>query len=78
VLVHAVADAILDRLEARGVVNEAESDCWMTTREAAAHIGRSVEAMHKLTAARKVPFSQDSPGGKCWFRKSDLDAWMRS
>ena len=77
-LVRAVADAILAQLEARDVIGRQSPDRWMTTREAASYVGRSVDAMHKLTAARQVPFSQDGPGGKCWFRKSDLDAWMQT
>ena len=77
-LIRAVADAILVQLETRGVIARQSPDRWMTTREAASYVGRSVDAIHKLTAARKVPFSQDGPGGKCWFRKSDLDAWMQT
>lgn len=51
---------------------------WLTTREAAAYIGRSANALHKVIAAREIPFSQDGPGARCYFRCSDLDAWMRS
>jgi excisionase family DNA binding protein len=50
---------------------------WMTTREAAAHLGLTLHALHRLTAARAVPFEQDAPGGKCWFNRTDLDAWRR-
>jgi excisionase family DNA binding protein len=50
---------------------------WMTTREAAAHLGLTLAALHRLTAARAVPFEQDAPGGKCWFQRADLDAWRR-
>lgn len=56
----------------------AAADRWLTTREAAAYIGRSPNALHKLSAARVVPFSQDGPGARCYFRRSDLDAWMAS
>ena len=27
----------------------------------------SRDALHKLTAAREIPFEQDVPGGKLWF-----------
>ena len=48
----------------------------MDARGAADYLGyRSVEPIHKLTAAREIPFSQDSPNGKCWFQRSQLDAW---
>jgi hypothetical protein len=55
-----------------------EPDRWMDTKGAAAYLGfPSANALHKLTAARMVPFEQDAPGGKCWFQKSQLDAWRR-
>ena len=50
---------------------------WMTSRQAAAHLGLTLHALHRLTAARAVPFEQDTPGGKCWFNRADLDAWRR-
>jgi hypothetical protein len=54
-------------------------DPWMDAREAAAYLGfKDVDPLHKLTAARTVPFSQKTRGGKLWFRRSDLDAWRGS
>ena len=53
-----------------------DEDRWLDSREAAAYIGRSLSALHKLTAARQIPFEQAKPGGKCYFRKSALHAWM--
>lgn len=50
---------------------------WMTSREAATYLGLTLAALHRLTAARAVPFEQDAPGGKCWFNRADLDAWRR-
>jgi len=50
---------------------------WMTSREAATYLGLTLPALHRLTAARAVPFEQDSPGGKCWFNRADLDTWRR-
>ena len=29
----------------------------------------------RMTAERRIPFSQDRPGARCWFRRSDLDRW---
>ena len=37
----------------------AGEDRWMGTREAAEYLGISVEALHKLTASRSIPFTQD-------------------
>jgi excisionase family DNA binding protein len=53
-------------------------DGWLSTHEAAAHLGISANALHKLTAARAIPFEQAKPGGRCWFRRSDLDTWRRT
>jgi excisionase family DNA binding protein len=50
---------------------------WMTSRDAATYLGLTLAALHRLTAARAIPFEQDAPGGKCWFTHADLDAWRR-
>ena len=50
-------------------------DRWMGAREAASYLGVSVHALHKLTAGRLIPFEQDGPGCRCWFKRSELDAW---
>jgi excisionase family DNA binding protein len=50
---------------------------WMTSRDAATYLGLTLPALHRLTAARAIPFEQDAPGGKCWFNRVDLDAWRR-
>jgi excisionase family DNA binding protein len=52
-------------------------DRWLDSRQAAAYLGMSVHAIHKLTAARTIPFEQDAPGCKCWFKRSELDRWRR-
>ncbi len=55
--------------------SEATRDRWLSAKDAAAHLGISVQALHKLTAAREVPFEQDGPGCKLWFRRAELDRW---
>ena len=40
---------------------------------AAAHLGCSPNALHKLTAAGGFPFQQDCPGAKLYFKRSELD-----
>jgi hypothetical protein len=52
-----------------------DADRWMDSCGAAEYLGMSRAALHKHTAARTIPMHQDSPGGKCWFLKSELDAW---
>jgi excisionase family DNA binding protein len=86
-LLEALDDDAIDRLAQRLAPRLAgslaagtgpEPDRWLNTREAAGYIGRSTSATHKLTAARAIPFAQAGPGARCYFRRSDLDAWMRS
>ena len=52
-----------------------EADAWLDSKGAAAHLGISLHALHRLTADRRVPFSQSGPGARCWFRRSELDTW---
>jgi hypothetical protein len=54
-----------------------EPDRWLSTREAAEYAGTSTNALHKAMAAREVHFEQDTPGGKAWFKRVDIDAWRR-
>jgi excisionase family DNA binding protein len=53
-------------------------DGWLTTKTAAAYLGMSVNALHKATAERRIPFSQSGPGARCYFRRADLDDWRRA
>ena len=54
-------------------------DGWLNSREAVRYLGlTSLHALHKLTAARQVPFVQERPGARCWFRRSDLDRWREA
>jgi hypothetical protein len=54
-------------------------DEWMDTKEAAAYLGLTVKALHHKTAAGLIPCHResDAKGAKCWFLKSELDAWRR-
>jgi hypothetical protein len=55
----------------------AESDRWMNSREAAEYAGTTRYSLQKAMAAREVHFEQDTPGGKAWFKRADIDAWRR-
>lgn len=57
--------------------SEGAPDRWLSAKDAAAHLGISVHALHKLSAAREIPFEQDGPGCKLWFRRSELDRWRQ-
>ena len=56
----------------------ADSEGWLDTKGAAAYLGISVTALHKLTSARRLEFSQTMAGAPCFFRRSDLDAYRES
>lgn len=71
----ALAEALAPRLAAITARPATTVDGWLTTKEAARYLGMTPNALHKLTAARAIPFEQERPGGKCWFRRSHLDAW---
>lgn len=73
----ALAERLAPRLEARFATSKAKGgpDRWMTTAEAADYLGMTANALHKLTASRALPFAQDGPGCRCYFRRSDLDRW---
>jgi hypothetical protein len=69
-LAERVAARVLERLE-----NGQEGDRWLDAKQAADYLGLSINALHKLTAARQVPAEQEAPGHKLWFRRSQLDHW---
>jgi excisionase family DNA binding protein len=51
---------------------------WLDTKRAAAYLGLSRHALYRLTSEQRILFSQERPGGKCWFRRSELDAWRKA
>jgi excisionase family DNA binding protein len=70
-LAERVADLVVARLRA----DEKSPDRWLDSKEAADHLGISLHALRHLTARRALPFAQDAPGSKMFFRASELDAW---
>jgi len=53
----------------------APADAWLDAKEAAAYLGMPTSTLHKLTAERAIPFTQEGPGCKLYFKRSELDAW---
>lgn len=74
-----LAERLAPRLAGRLVTRAAAAggDNWLDAKGAAAYLGVTVNALHKLTAARALPFEQAGPGCRCWFRRADLDAWRQ-
>jgi hypothetical protein len=51
-------------------------ETWLDSKAAARYLGfDGVHPLHKLTARREIAFSQDTAGGKTWFRRTDLDEY---
>lgn len=75
--VERIAAAVAQRLGERD--GHGQLDRWMTSAEAAEYLALpSVNALHRLSAERRLPASQDCPGGKLYFRRFDLDRWRAS
>lgn len=72
-----VAHRVVEILTEKLGVDYEHGDRWMDTSEAADFLGLTRHALDKLCAAGTVPFSQDVPLGKRYFKPSDLDEWRR-
>lgn len=51
---------------------------WLTSAEAAEHLRIGLSELQRLAAADIIPSEQDSPGGRRFFDRDDLDQWRRS
>ena len=51
------------------------SDEWLDSEAAAAYLSLPRSTLHKLTAERAIPFAQEGPGCKLYFKRSELDGW---
>jgi len=74
----ALADLLVPKLERRLKPAAVAEDGWLDAKRAAAYVGLSMNALHKLTAERAIPFEQEGPGCKMWFKRSELDAWREA
>ena len=73
-----LADLVAERIMERIDVVDATVHGWMTSAQAAEYMALTGAALDKLCATTDVPFAQDAPGGKRWFKRSALDAWRWS
>jgi excisionase family DNA binding protein len=72
--IEALADALAEKVAKRLSQREAE-DGWMTSARAAEYLAIPISTLRKLTAAGSIPFTQDVPGGRCYFKRHELDHW---
>ncbi len=70
-------DALAERLAPRIASRlSASEDGWLDAKGAADYLGLpSVHALHRLSSERRIPCSQDRPGGRLYFRRQELDRW---
>lgn len=84
-LLDALDDDDLDRLAERlaprlagrvaGDGADGNADGWLDARAAAEYLGISRYALHRLSSDRRLPCSQERPGGRLYFKRSELDRW---
>jgi excisionase family DNA binding protein len=68
-------EAFAAMLAAKGAHPVQRTDAWLDSRRAAEYLGITLAALHRLTAARRIPFVQDGPNCRCWFKRDQLDVW---
>jgi excisionase family DNA binding protein len=68
-LIEHIAQRVAQRMGPR------DDDSWLDAVGAAEYLAIPRSTLHKLTSAAAIPFSQDVPGGKLYFKRSALDAW---
>ena len=74
-----LAERLAPRLAGRLGPADAQpsGDRWLDARAAAAYLGLSIHALHRLSAERRIPASQERPGARLYFRRDELDRWRR-
>ena len=77
-LVDLLAERMAERVQARLAMRAPEESLWLTTREAAEHLGMHPDTLRRLAAERTIPSEQDGPRCTLHFRRSELDAWRES
>lgn len=77
-LVDLLAERVAARVQAHLAVRSPEASPWLTTRDAAEHLGMHPDTLRRLAAERAIPSEQDGPGCALYFRRSELDAWRES
>lgn len=49
---------------------------WMNVDTAAGYLDCTPERIRKLVARREIPYHQEAPGCRIFFRREELDTWM--
>jgi len=74
-----IPDELINEIASRvAEIIDHPEDNWIDATRAAEYLGIPKSTLHKLSSARKIPFEQDTPGGKLYFKRSALDAWREA
>lgn len=57
---------------------DAYNDKWLDSKGAQEYLAMSKAELDRLSARREIPFSQDRPNSKRYYKKSLLDKWRLS
>ena len=74
-LAERVAERVAQRLEGRLGSAYGEDMEWLDASAAANYLGLHRDTLRKLATRRLIPFEQDGPGCKLYFRRDLLDQW---
>lgn len=75
-LLDSLAERIAERVELR--LAKPQGHQWLSTQEAAEHLGMHADTLRRYAAAGKIPCEQDGHGCALHFRLADLDTWRES
>ena len=70
-----LVEAVVARVRAELEPSEQRQE-WLSVESAARYLDVGVERVRKLAAGRDLPYYQEGPGCRVFFRRSELDAWM--
>lgn len=71
-----IAEAVASQVA--GLLPAGGEDCWFDSAEAAGYLRIPLSQLRKLSAAGLIPAHQDTPGGRLYFLRSELDEWRCS
>lgn len=77
-ILDALAERIAEALAVRLGETHTAVDQWLSTREAAEHLGMHTDTLRRLAGSRAIQAEQDGPGCRLYFRISELDRWRES
>jgi excisionase family DNA binding protein len=66
-----LSEAVIEELH-----STASESPWLDVEKASTYLNCSPERIRKLVGRREIPFHQDRPGGRLFFNRRELDAWL--